>query len=78
MASSSVPIWLAKSPAARPLLTRHGAPIEDIRSAYKNVPLRAHAEDMIALALEKGIEFSVEEALQRVPHRLGFLWAGFN
>lgn len=47
-----------------------GAPIEDIRSAYKNALLRAHAEDMVAMALEKGIELSVEEALRRIPHRL--------
>jgi len=47
-----------------------GAPIEDIRSAYKNALLRAHAEDMVAMALEKGIELSLEEALRRIPHRL--------
>ena len=47
-----------------------GAPIEDIRSAYKNALLRAHAEDMVALAMEKGIELSVDEALRRIPHRL--------
>ncbi len=47
-----------------------GAPIEDIRSAYKNALLRAHAEDMVAVALEKGIELSVEEVLRRVPYRL--------
>ncbi len=47
-----------------------GAPTEDIRSAYKNALLRAHAEDMVAMALEKGIELSVEEALRRIPHRL--------
>jgi hypothetical protein len=47
-----------------------GAPIEDIRSAYKNALLRSHAEDMVALALEKGIQLSVEEALRRIPQRL--------
>jgi len=47
-----------------------GAPIEDIRSAYKDALLRAHAEDMVALAMEKGIELSLEEALRRIPHRL--------
>ena len=47
-----------------------GAPIEDIRSAYKNALLRAHAEDMVAMALEKGIELSLDEALRRIPHRL--------
>lgn len=46
------------------------APIEDIRSAYKNALLKAHAEDMVALAMEKGIELSIEEALRRIPHRL--------
>jgi len=47
-----------------------GAAIEDIRAAYKNALLRAHAEDMVALAMEKGIELSLEEALRRIPHRL--------
>ena len=47
-----------------------GAPIEDIRAAYKNALLRAHAEDMVAMAMEKGIELSIEEALGRIPHRL--------
>jgi len=47
-----------------------GAPIDEIRSAYKNALLRAHAEDMVALAMEKGIELSLEEALRRIPHRL--------
>lgn len=47
-----------------------GAPIEDIRAAYKDALLRAHAEDMVALALEKGIVLSFEEALRRIPHRL--------
>ena len=47
-----------------------GAPIEDVRSAYKNALLNAHAEDMVALALEEGIELSVDEALRRIPHRL--------
>jgi DNA-binding PadR family transcriptional regulator len=47
-----------------------GAPIEDIRSAYKNALLRAHAEDMVALAMEKGLELSFEQAWRRIPHRL--------
>ena len=47
-----------------------GAPIGDIRSSYKDALLRAHAEDMVAIAMEKGIELSVEEALRRIPHRL--------
>lgn len=49
---------------------KRGAPIDDVRSAYKNALLRAHAEDMVALALEKGIELPLEEALRRIPHRL--------
>jgi hypothetical protein len=49
---------------------QRGASIEDIRAAYKNALLKAHAEDMVALALEKGIELSLEEALRRIPHRL--------
>jgi DNA-binding PadR family transcriptional regulator len=47
-----------------------GAPIEDIRSAYKNALLREHAEDMVAMAMEKGVRLSLEEALRRIPHRL--------
>ena len=50
--------------------TARGAPIEDIRSAYKNALLRAHAEDMVGIAMERGIELSVDEALRRIPHRL--------
>jgi len=47
-----------------------GVPIEDIRSAYKAALLRAYAEDMVGLAMEKGIQLSVEEALRRIPQRL--------
>ena len=47
-----------------------GASIDDIRYAYKSALLRAYAEDMAAMAMEKGIELSVEEALERIPHRL--------
>jgi len=47
-----------------------GAPTEDIRSAYKNALLCAHAEDMVAMALGRGVELSLEEALRRIPHRL--------
>jgi len=47
-----------------------GAPTEEIRSAYKAALLRAHAEDMVALAMERGIELSMEEALRRIPQRL--------
>jgi hypothetical protein len=49
---------------------RRGAPIEDIRAAYKTALLRAQAEDMVALAMEKGIELSFEEAWSRIPQRL--------
>lgn len=47
-----------------------GAAIDDIRYAYKSALLRAYAKDMVAVAMEKGIELSVEEALERIPHRL--------
>jgi hypothetical protein len=47
-----------------------GAPTEDIRSAYKTALLRAHAEDMVAIAMEKGVDLSMEEALRRIPQRL--------
>ena len=47
-----------------------GASIDDIRYAYKSALLRAYAEDMVAVAMEKGIELSIEEALERIPHRL--------
>ena len=46
-----------------------GAPTEDIRSAYKNALLQAYAEDMVAVAMEKGVELSIEEASQRIPQR---------
>ena len=47
-----------------------GAAIDDIRFAYKSALQRAYAEDMVAMALEKGVGLSVEEALERIPHRL--------
>lgn len=46
-----------------------GAPIEDIRAAYKTALQRAYAEDMVALAMEKGIDLTMEEALLRIPYR---------
>lgn len=49
---------------------KRGAPTDDIRAAYKNAILKAHAEDLVALALEKGIELPLDEALRRIPHRL--------
>ena len=45
-----------------------GAATDDIRYAYKSALLRAYGGDMVAM--EKGIELSVEEALERIPHRL--------
>ena len=48
---------------------KRGAPIVDILAAYRSALLRAHAEDMAARALEKGIELSVEEASRRVSGR---------
>jgi hypothetical protein len=47
-----------------------GAAIEDIRYAYKTALLKEYAEDMAAMAMEKGIELSVDEALGRIPKRL--------
>lgn len=47
---------------------RRGAPIEDIRAAYKKAILNAHAEDMVAMAMEKGIDLSLDEAIKRIPH----------
>jgi len=47
-----------------------GASIEDVRYAYKSALLREYAQDMVAMAMEKGIELSVEEALERIPKRL--------
>ena len=62
---------LSHGPEDSPVIDpERGAPTEDIRSAYKNALLRAHAEDMVALALERGIELSLDEALRRIPHRL--------
>jgi hypothetical protein len=52
-----------------------GAPTEDIRSAYKDALLHAHAEDLVALAMERGIDLSMEEALRRIPHRLNMVRA---
>ncbi len=48
-----------------------GAPTSDILSAYKSALLQAHAEDMVAISLEKGIDLSLEEALLRISHHLG-------
>jgi hypothetical protein len=61
---------LGSSPGGSPSVDPNvGAPTEDIRSAYKNALLQAYAEDMVALAMEKGIELSMEEALSRIPRR---------
>ena len=48
-----------------------GAPTEDIRSAYKKAILKAHAEDMVAMALERGIDLSLEEVFSNIV-RHGF------
>jgi DNA-binding PadR family transcriptional regulator len=62
---------LGEGPQGSPIIDPDtGAPIEDIRSAYKNALLKSHAEDMVALAMERGIELSLEEAWRRIPHRL--------
>jgi hypothetical protein len=55
---------------SRKIDPNRGAVIDDIRYAYKSALLRAHAEDMVAMAMEKGIKLSFEEALERIPHRL--------
>ena len=62
---------LGKRPFGSPVIDpKRGAAIEDIRYAYKNALLHEYAEDMVAMAMQKGIELSVEEALERIPHRL--------
>jgi len=62
---------LGKGPFGSPVIdSNRGAATEDIRYAYKNALLREYAEDMVAMAMEKGIELSVEEALDRIPKRL--------
>jgi len=62
---------LGKGPFdSRVIDPERGAAIEDIRYAYKNALLREYAEDMVAVAMERGIELSVEEALERIPQRL--------
>ena len=62
---------LGEEPEGSPRIDPNvGAPIEDIRSAYKNALLKSHAEDMVALAMERGIRLPMEEALRRIPQRL--------
>lgn len=62
---------LGKGPFGSPVIdSNRGAATEDIRYAYKNALLREYAEDMVAMAMEKGIELSLEEALERIPKRL--------
>ncbi len=53
-----------------PVNPKRGAATEDIRYAYKTALLREYAEDMVAMAMVKRIELSVEEALERIPKRL--------
>jgi len=60
-----------KAPFGSPSINpERGAAIEDVRYAYKTALFREYAEDMVARAMEKGIELSVEEALSRIPQRL--------
>ena len=47
-----------------------GVPIDDIRRAYKDFLFQEFAEEMVARALERGIELPLEEALRRIPQRL--------
>jgi hypothetical protein len=54
-------LGLFGSPAIDP---ERGAPIEDIRFHYKDCLLRACAEDMVAMAMEEGIELTLEEVLR--------------
>jgi hypothetical protein len=62
---------LGKEPfGSSPVAPKRGAATEDIRYAYKTALLREYAEDMVAMAMEKGIELLVEEALERIPKRL--------
>jgi hypothetical protein len=62
---------LGKEPfGSSPVDPKRGAATEDIRYAYKTALLREYAEDMVAMAMEKGIELLVEEALERIPKRL--------
>jgi len=62
---------LGMGPFGSPIINPDdGAATEDIRYAYKSALLREYAEDMVALAMEKGIELPLEEALERIPKRL--------
>jgi hypothetical protein len=62
---------MGKGPFGPPAINPdRGAAIEDVRYAYKSALLREYAEDMAAIALEQGVEMSVEEALERIPQRL--------
>lgn len=48
---------------------QRGAPIEEVKAAYKTTLIRAYAENFVAAAKEKGIELSIEEAILRTPQR---------
>jgi len=62
---------LGRGPYGSPVIDpKRGAPIEDIRFAYKSALLRAYAEDMVAMAMEQGIKLELEEAQRRIPQRL--------
>jgi len=62
---------MGKGPFGSPAIDPdRGAATEDIRYAYKSALLWEYAEDMAAMAMEKGVELSTEEALERIPKRL--------
>jgi hypothetical protein len=62
---------LGRGPFGSPVIDpERGAPIKDIRFVYKNALLRAYAKDMVVMAIEEGIQLSVQEALERIPQRL--------
>jgi hypothetical protein len=62
---------LGLGPYGSPVIDpKRGTPIEDIRFAYKSALLRAYAEDMVAMAMEQGIDLPLEEAQRRIPQRL--------
>jgi len=62
---------MGKGPFGSPVIDpERGAAIDDIRYAYKTCLFREYAADTVAMALEQGVEMSVEEALERIPQRL--------
>jgi len=62
---------LGKGPGgSRRIDPQRGAPIDDIRDSYKTALLEAYANNLIALAIGRGIELTLEEAMRMIPHRL--------